>query len=100
MPFLTKKKYLLAERVFRTVKYQDGLVRLAQHYYDLQHYFHAAELFRLGKSLKGEYHCYLKLGLIADLPDFQKKISKQSADEIVNQRLARVIQAMLAKYPD
>ena len=76
-----QKKYLLAEKVFLTVSYQDGINRVAQHFFSQESYLRAAELFRRAKNLRGEYNCYLRLGLIADIEDFHNKVTKKKMDD-------------------
>ena len=87
----------LAERIFRTVRYQDGLRRVAERRFQQQRYLSALELYRLGKSLRGEVQCLEKLGLLepgrfADVSAADRK----AMDEAANQRIARVVSKMLS----
>ena len=92
-----QKRYMMAEKVFRTVQYQDGLNRLGDFYFQEGQYFRSAELFRLARNLKGEYRCYLQLGLIKDIDDFHQNHLKKAMDEQINKKIASVIQKMIEK---
>ena len=90
-----QEQYELAEKIFVTANYHDGLVRIGEHHMKGGCYFQAAEIFRRAKYLKGEYQCYLKLGLVSDMPDFHNKKSFKAINYDINKKMAKVIQAML-----
>ena len=90
-----QKKYLVAEKIFRSVLYQDGLIRLAQHYFHLKNYFRAIGLFRLAKYIKGEYICYQKLGFLDKSLTFGKKEDYEKADKQINKKIAFVISKVM-----
>ncbi|MBN8216987.1 MAG: hypothetical protein J0L75_10125 [Spirochaetes bacterium] len=87
----------LAEKVFRTARYQDGLTRVGEHWYSKGQFLRAADLFRASKFLKGEYRCYLKLGLIKELGDFGNDEAKRAMDAQLNRTLAAAVRAMMQK---
>jgi len=88
-------KVSLAEKVFRTARYQDGLVRVAQHYYDKKEYLRAADIYRAGNYLKGEYLCYFKLGLVGEVRDIGNAEDRKKMDEQINKKLAAVVSRMM-----
>ncbi len=90
-----QKKYLIAEKIFRSVLYQDGLIRLAQHYFHLKNYFRAVDLFRLAKYVKGEYACYQKLGFLDKTLTFERKEDYEKADKQISKKLAFVISKVM-----
>lgn len=87
----------LAERVFRTAKYQDGLVRTGEYWEKKGQYLRAADLFRHAKYLRGEYRCYLKLGLIKEVADVNDDGARMAMDEQVNKSLAAAVRTMMAR---
>ena len=90
-------QYPLAEKIFLTINYQDGLIRLGEYYFNHGNYFRAGELFRQAKFLKGEYSCYLKLGLIHSLKDFHNLKTKKIMDNEINKKIVKTIKLMLKK---
>lgn len=88
-------KVALAEKVFRTARYQDGLVRVGQHYYDKKEYLRAADIYRAGNYLKGEYLCYLKLGLVSEVGDIGKAEDRKKMDDQINKKIAAVVSRMM-----
>jgi len=91
-----KKNYKLAEKVFRTAKYQDGLIRLGQHYYHQKKYLKSADIFRFAGYLKGEYACYVKMGLAKEvLGKDDKEFTK--VDKDINKKFAQAISLMMGK---
>jgi hypothetical protein len=86
-----------AERIFRTARYQDGMVRVAEHYFSQKQYLRAADLFRYAKYLRGEYKCYLKLGLIKELDStaFSNEETRMKLDLQINKKLAAVVSRMM-----
>ena len=89
----------MAEKIFLAVDYRDGIDRLAQHHFSRKAYLRAAELFRKIKNLKGEYTCYLRLGLVRDIRDYHNLTHRKEMDEKINLNLARLIQDFLKKHP-
>lgn len=87
----------LAEKVFRTARYQDGLIRVAEHHYKQKLYLKSAEIFRVANYLKGEYLCYLKLGLVQEVGDIAKPEDRKKMDDAINKKLAAVVSKMLAQ---
>jgi hypothetical protein len=87
----------LAEKVFRTARYQDGLNRIGEHWYAKGQFLRAADLFRTSKFLKGEYRCYLKLGLIKEVADLGNEEERHAMDQQLNRTLAAVVRAMMQK---
>lgn len=90
-----REKYTLAERIFRTAKYQDGLIRLGQYYFNQKNYFRSAELFRLANNLKGEYACYQKMGLMPNITDFKNREEVEKANQKLNKNLAKLVQKVM-----
>ncbi len=88
-------KVEVAERIFRTARYQDGLIRVAEVYYGKKEYLRAADLFRYAKYLRGEYSCYLKLGLIKEMDNFANENVRMKLDTQINKKLAAVVSRML-----
>jgi hypothetical protein len=89
-------KYILAERLFRAAKYQDGLIRTGQYYFQKKEYLRAADIFRFANYLKGEYACYEKLGLLSEYTDIQNPEEKKKMDEEINKKIAVVVSKMLS----
>lgn len=90
-------KISLAERIFKTAKYQDGLIRVGQYYYNKKEYLRAAEIFRIASYIKGEYACYAKLGLYKTSLNFDSEEERKKIDEQINRNLAKAVSFMLAK---
>lgn len=87
----------LAERVFRTARYQDGLVRTGDHWEKKGQFLRAADLYRGAKYLRGEYRCYQRLGLIKEVADLTDEGAKVAMDDQLNRSLAAAVRTMLQK---
>ncbi|HBE04460.1 MAG TPA: hypothetical protein DC049_18570 [Spirochaetia bacterium] len=92
-----EKKYDLAGKIFKTASYQDGLIRMGDLYRGEKNFFRAIEFYRQARFLRGEYLSYISMGLVSNKLDFNDLIQRRQMDEVINKKLARAVQIMMAR---